>query len=145
MTELDVYLQLIQNSLARRTQSIPSWVEPEHVLAVVMIEHRPGDLTGREFAQVASQALATVLVAGEDASDKTRDLMIPETSTPSKVIPFDPEARRALQKDEADLREVEKILASLQAGRPEPNWTVEGALRTRRGLRAAIRAKRSRL
>lgn len=151
---MSLYAKIIRDHLNRIGRSD---VDPRHVEAYMRVGYGTLDHLSREkFAREVAIAVECVDEGGlQEAEDlaqsyglfvaTTRDLMIPKISTSSKIIPFDTEARRALQKDEADLRKVEKILTSLQAGRHEANWTIKGALETRRGLRAAIRAKRSRL
>jgi len=118
-------------------------VSAEHVLAFMMVKHRdPGTFTAESFARAASEALSTALIAGERSAREVLKLSGIEVRKPAELIPFDPEARRALRKDERDLEKIRRQISHLRAGGKVENLTLRSALEVESGLLWAIRAKK---
>jgi hypothetical protein len=147
---INVYRKSIESTLRdtrRKHPEFPSWVTTDHIIAFMLARHPDRTIfSALEFSKVAADALSVALLSGEKAADKVlklADLSPPEKKqAAARVIPFDPAARRALQKDERDLVKIRQDIDRLRSGLRVPNLTLSGALTVERGLLAAIRAKK---
>lgn len=138
---LELLTKAARSFLKQNPGGVPGWIEPEHLVGFLLsAEEDPESLTAAQIGQKLQASLFAAIFSGKKASD-----LVAEAAGFKKVadvIPFDPDRRKALRKDEADLRKVRKEIALIRSGGHVPNLTMEGALSVERALVRTIRNKK---